>query len=600
MSTESEAASIAAAAGHQLTSGPADCDSLLPRKELLTLLASMDEDMQRTRIHQVIRTLAAQPVETQQDYREAIIGAGYISPGDWREALAEARKNLRKREEPSATAEQQESTAPGDALDITEEPDAVRLITEAIDGGRFSEVYLRGNQLVQVTSGEDGVLIRDLDDAIMRRLIADNLPCVKRTMIGTVGALPLPITCKAIIARPQWPKARKLRGVATFPVPLADGTVLQQAGYDAASGLFLQEGLGVQPIPDKPSAEQVAAALSFVLDKFLHDFPWTSDADKANALAMLLTPLLREVIDDVFPFPYVTAPERGSGKTLLGSLAKILYGGAMRTLPRREEEIEKTITSALRGASPVIIFDNVPQDITIKSPALAAVLTMRYWTARIMGGHKDGTWPNDRLWMATGTNISLGGDFAQRSVRIAMDYGKPNPDQRQGFEIPGIESWTTAHRGEVLWHLLILVRAWQLAGAEPDKRHNMRGYTPWAQTLGGILAFHQIEGFLANRDEVVGQDEDDAEMAAFLRTLKATYGSNGRTAKEILTDAAADKELADALPSTLDGGPYTTRSLGKRLADHQGKWYGRQPKLTLRGKSDSSGTNWWRVEEWAD
>ena len=202
--------------------------------------------------------------------------------------------------------------------------------------------------------------------------------------------------------------------------------------------------------------------------------------------------------------------------------------------------------------------------------------------------------------MATGTNISLGGDFAQRSVRIAMDYGKPNPDLRKDFAIKDIESWTAAHRGEVLGHLLILIRAWQVAGARPEMRHVMRGYTPWARTLGGILAFHQIDGFLANRDEVIGQDEDDAEMAAFYHALKGKYGQSiSFTARQILQDAAVDGQLADALPSTLDGGRHTTKSLGKLLGSHEGKWYGK-PKLALRRRKDGSEISWWRVVEWQD
>jgi len=580
------------------------CDPILPPLDKMKahLAGISDDEARRRRIHWVIRLLARAGAEAQQSYRDAIISAGYIQRGDWKDALAEAKRNASQpdREQllPADSSGQMPDQA-DDALDITEEPNAVRLITEAIYAGRFSEVYLRGDQLVQVTTGEDSVLARDLDEAILRRLVADNLPCRKLTKIGYVGALPHPMTCKAILALPQWPKVRRLRGVATFPVPMPDGTVLQQPGYDAASGLYLREGgLGMPPIPDKPSAPEVVAACDFLLGKFLKDFPWTTDADRANALAMLLTPLLREVIDDVFPFSYITAPERGSGKTLLAALVKILYGGSMRTLPRDEKEIEKTITSALRGACPVVIFDNIPQEMTIKSPSLAALLTMRQWTARILGGSRDGTWPNDRMWIATGTNVSLGGDFAQRSVRIAMDFGKPDPDQRRGFAIPEIESWTGAHRGEVLRHLLILVRAWQLAGAALDKRHVMRGYTPWAQTLGGILAFHKVDGFLANRDEVVGQDDEAAEMTAFLGMLKSRYGSTGRTAKQILDDAATDRPLENALPSTLDGGKYTPKSLGKLMSGHRGKWYGK-PKLALQRKVDGSSISWWRVEEWA-
>ena len=138
-------------------------------------------------------------------------------------------------------------------------------------------------------------------------------------------------------------------------------------------------------------------------------------ATSCAILGVLLTPLLREIVRDVFPFVYITAPERGSGKTLFAELVNIIYnpGADLRVLPADEKEIEKTITSALRGAAPVVVFDNVTQ--TIKSAALAALLTMRNWTARILGGSRDGTYPNDRLWMCTGTNVSLGGDFAQRS-----------------------------------------------------------------------------------------------------------------------------------------------------------------------------------------
>jgi len=576
---------------------------LPPLTELLAILGSVAEDKRRSWIHQVIRALATEPAETQQEYRDVIVSGGYMRPGDWREALAEAKKNRKRLQEPDTAAGQGQHQAPEeDALDITEEPTAVLLITDAISSGRFTEIYLRGDVLVQVTTGEKGVRTDDLNEAILRRQIADHLPCVKRTMMGIVGALPMPITCKAILVRPGWPKVPRLLGVATFPVPLADGTILQQPGYDAASGLYLGDGLGMAPIPEKPAGKQVTEAREFLLGKFLHDFPWMSDADRANALAMLLTPLLREIIGNLCPFFYITAPERGSGKTLLANLANILYnpGQSMRTLPAREEEIHKTITSALRGASPVIVFDNIPQDMTLKSPALAAVLTMRHWTYRILGGHRDGTSLNDRMWVATGTNVSLGGDFAQRSVRIAMDYGKPNPDLRKGFAIPEIEAWTAQHRGDVLRLLLILIRSWQLAGATLDTQQVMRGYTPWARTLGGILAFHQIPGFLANRDEIIGQDEDDAEMTCFLRMLKSRYGGRGVTTREILTDAAADRDLADALPSTIDGGKHTPKSLGKLLSGHEGKWYGRQPKMTLHRKLDHQQTSRWRVDESAD
>ena len=581
-----------------------------PVEQFLEALGELGGADRSRRVHEVIRALAARPAEVQQSYRDALVEAGFIRRGDWREALSEAKRVRAERERENRLRAIAEaggdllSGAPGvpdGALDITEEPEAVRLITEAINEQRFSEVFLRGDVLTQVTTGENAaVLAREVNDAILRRLIADNLPCIKRTPHGEViGALPLPITCKAILALQQWPKARRLRGIANFPVPLLDGTILQQPGYHSESGLYLPEGIGVPVVPDKPTAKQVQGSLDFLTNKFLRDFPWCGPADKANALGALLTPLLREIIRDVFPFGVITAPERGSGKTLLAELISGIYnpGAALRVMPADEKEIEKTITSALRGAAPVIVFDNVAH--VIKSPSLAALLTMRNWTARILGGSRDGTYPNDRLWICTGTNVMLGGDFAQRSFRSGMDYGKPNPDMRTGFAIEHIKEWAKAHRGELLWYLLVLIRAWQLGGAERDTRHVMRGFTPWAQVTGGVLAFHGIDEFLANRDEVVGQDDEAADMARFIMMLHTAYGDRGFTARQILDDVAADRAREDAMPPTLDGGKWTPRSLGKLMASKQGQFYGK-PLRTLRRKNDHSGIAWWRVAEWVE
>jgi len=203
----------------------------------------------------------------------------------------------------------------------------------------------------------------------------------------------------------------------------------------------------------------------------------------------------------------------------------------------------------------------------------------------------DGKWPNDRLWTLTGTNITLGGDHAQRSVRVAVDYGKPNPDLRIGFAIPDIAQWTQVSRGQVIQAVLMLARAWQVAGAS-ETDHVMRGFTRWARVVGGILAYHEIPGFLANREDIQVHDEDYAEWDRFLHMLFSVYGDRPQLARGILDDAAADRELADAMPSTADGGPWTRRALGKALAAHEGRWY---DGLSIRSETDKHA----KVQRWS-
>ncbi|GIJ22904.1 hypothetical protein Vlu01_35280 [Micromonospora lutea] len=42
---------------------------------------------------------------------------------------------------------------------------------------------------------------------------------------------------------------------------------------------------------NQPTPEQVADARAFLLDRFLRDCPWASPADRANYVALLVTPI---------------------------------------------------------------------------------------------------------------------------------------------------------------------------------------------------------------------------------------------------------------------------------------------------------------------
>ncbi|MGH3403798.1 MAG: DUF3854 domain-containing protein, partial [Streptosporangiaceae bacterium] len=503
-------------------------------------------------------------------------------------------------EHDKGAASEQPASGSDRPIDITNEPAAITGISAAISKGKIPHLFVRGRQLVEVAVDDGDLQTRDLDADILRALMSENIEkieCTKEFKGQTYPALPYPITCRAILARASWPEVPKLRGVVSYPVLRGDGSILQAPGYDKQSGLFLHGRIGMDPIPVQPSAEDAASARKFLMDEYLRDFPWVSDADKANYLAVLMTPLLREVVNGLFPFVDITAPERGSGKTLLAQFLEILYGASMRTLPKDDAEMRKSISAALRGPHPVIIFDNIPEYATISSPALAAVLTMPMWTDRILGQSREGTWPNDRLWVATGTNIRLGGDFGQRAVLTRIDYGAPRPDLRAGFAIPDIDLWTADNRGEVIRALLILARSWQVAGAQRGSAR-MRNFTRWAEVLGGILGHHEIPGFLGNRDEIETHDDDAATWGHFLAVLRAQYGEIAKTTREILTDAAARKELADALPSTADGGPHTTKTLGKALSAHEGRWYSGGPgefHLALRRAGDQQRAVLWRV-----
>jgi hypothetical protein len=76
-----------------------------------------------------------------------------------------------------------------------------------------------------------------------------------------------------------------------------DGTLLQKPGYDPATCLYLASKVPLEPVPAEPDSGQVTAASEFLLTAFLGDFPWVSEADMANYLGLLVTPILRTWAD---------------------------------------------------------------------------------------------------------------------------------------------------------------------------------------------------------------------------------------------------------------------------------------------------------------
>ena len=96
-----------------------------------------------------------------------------------------------------------------------------------------------------------------------------------------------------LLGEVRWPGLPPLFAVVGAPVLRPDGTLLQRPGYDPTTGTYLAAKVPLDPVPDRPTAVQVARARAFVLDRFLVDFPWVTSADRANYLGLLLTPVLR-------------------------------------------------------------------------------------------------------------------------------------------------------------------------------------------------------------------------------------------------------------------------------------------------------------------
>jgi hypothetical protein len=373
-----------------------------------------------------------------------------------------------------------------------------------------------------------------------------------------------------------------LRGVSAAPAVREDGSVIELYGYDPDLAVYLRPTTGLKwQVVTSPTDDQVRYAKDVILNKLLGGFDFASQADQANALALLLTGVLRwgPCSEDLIPLAVLDASMQGTGKGTLASVISAVWGGsgALATYPESERELKLSITSVLLTDNPVVIWDNVERDID--SPALAGLLTGRVWSDRILGGNEYVSLPNDRLWMVTGNNVKLGRDLPRRSIWIRQEP-KVNPITGvREFKIPNILGWLDQNLGEVWWALLTMVRHWVVQGMTLAKSPAARSTTTfdgWASKVGGIMEACGVDGFLDNRAALLHEDSASEELQMLVAGLAREWPNatpfRARDVVMRLSEPGAD-ELLDAMPAivraTIQRNGDVAKSLGKWLEHHR-------------------------------
>ncbi|WP_214110686.1 hypothetical protein [Acrocarpospora catenulata] len=499
-------------------------------------------------------------------------------------------------------------------------PETIRVLKAALADNLLPDTYVSGGALVhmETVSGEQASPAADEDSplpvtastitpATLAGLLAEHAYVYRlRSRKDSKGepefyeeeVTPPREILSSVLAGKTWPKVPPLRGVIGAPVLRRDGTLLQRPGYDPATGLYLASKVALPPVPDRPTPEQVQAARDFLLNRFLCDFPWASPADRANYLALLATPILRHFTRSLTPFALIDATMPASGKSILTGGPGMLYGQRVMPWAYADEELRKSITAVLAEQVGVVVWDNLAEGTVIDSPTLALLVTAGVWSDRQLGASRNIATVNDRLWMATGNNLQVGGDMASRTVRVHLDPNMPRPEQRDQsrFGIPHLDQWITvpANQLTVLWHLLVLVLDWTSKGAPRAATLSMRQFTPWAHHLGGFLAHHGIDGFLANAADVRDIDEDETRWRGFLACWHTLHGTQPRTAAELRRSAEPTSSGSDE-HDPWDGQFITTHtgrlpnpiSLGRLLTGQTGRWRG---DYVIRSAKDDRGT----------
>jgi hypothetical protein len=468
-------------------------------------------------------------------------------------------------------------------------------------------LFARNGEVVRLSTSDSGApRVEPLNADMLVAKLAEIADWVRPTQGGGLASVYPPTSVARSLLDVERLDVPVLNGLIEAPTLRPNGSVLQQPGYDVQTGLYYQpdSSLIVPPVPERPSEIDVVQAVGMLRHELLREFKFGSEADGANALALLLTAVLRHLIRGPVPLAVIEAPVAGSGKTLLASIIAMVATGrpASLTTPPdgNDEELRKRITSLLLEGRQFVVFDNAAKPVV--SPVLAQLLTAETWNDRVLGVSRTADLRQRATWVLTGNNVEVGGDLPRRVYPIYLDPGVPRPELRH-FDRPDLAGWVMQHRGELLWSVLVIARAWFDAGKPrpADRVDEVGSFNDWAYTVGGMLENAGVEGFRKN--DAVRSARDDAATAwqALLEEGLELFGNQPfapsafiRTLGDRFGDIAPSKVVRDLdRAGSASAAAHRLSNQFRQIADR--RFGDAQIRITSAGRNSHTKTEEWQI-----
>lgn len=503
-----------------------------------------------------------------------------------------------------------------DLEEIYVNPDVPRVLDQAMAAlARHNGIYQRGGELVRIAlrtrRGETFYAPSAIPQSVLLRYLGE--VCKFR---GDRGFELAPNWVLSYLhACGEWPGIRELSYVVEYPVLTPRGHVLQKPGYDPETNLYFAPSAAYSPVPEYPTASDVAAARERVLD-LVSDFPFSEAVHKAAWLAGVLTFFARPAYDGSTPFFLVDANTRGAGKGFLCHVASLIATGRKMptaTQPSDEAEDGKLITAVCRKGDVVKLIDNISKPFG--SGKFDAALTSTHWEDRVLGQSEMLSLPHFTIWWGTGNNVQFraGCDTARRTLHMRLLSMEQNPESRTEFKYPNLRKHILVHRGQLVADCLTLLRAWHVERERGASCPRPWGsFEEWSEIVRGAVLFAGLEDPIKAHENLAQLADTSMSSLADLivgwQELLSAHSTEACTVRQALDWLAEDIEhkqrypghslrfetLRDALAelcSTNGKLLPDARQLGYTLRSYRGRVV-RDSYLETTGHNGKEGKQW--------
>lgn len=369
---------------------------------------------------------------------------------------------------------------------------------------------------------------------------------------GILNTMPPKTVCAVFAQTPHnWQNIWPIDSVVTAPFFAPDGTLCATHGYHSSAGVWLDLPSDFEMPDTTPTKANVLAAINLIVDKLLGEVAFADNASRAHAVAQMLLPLVRRMINECTPLHLWDAPTQSTGKS---------YGAEVCIAPfdnpepmdeiAEEAEWSKALLATFVEGRMFRFIDNIKGKLS--SQSLASYITSPSKTGRVLGLSR--MVPVSTLgavWVATSNNARLDRDAQSRCVLIRLDTGLEQPEDKAYSNDP--KAYIQANRAVVIGALVTIVRHWQAQGS-PLYAGGKSRFKAWGRIIGGILQSADIPGFLENVDEARENFSPETDVwREFACAWWQVHGSSGVTAKDLLPLALKCEGMGDVIGEK-DGG----------------------------------------------
>lgn len=416
-----------------------------------------------------------------------------------------------------------------------------------------------------------------------------------------------------------WPVLRRFIDVPIFG---PDGTLRLTNGYDASTQCYihLPPNITWLDVNSNPSAEEVETAKWWLFEA-LRDFPFTDVFDSAdtapirdidpstglanvdedgfalpnmergkasrtNAIAMILLPFMRHLIDGPCPIHHIDKASPGTGANYLVDVANIIVDGRVAeptTMSGNEEEFRKNLVAQFLTQPSHLFIDNINKKVD--SAHLASSIVSGVWKDRILGKSESVSVPVDSTVIMAGNNLEFSNEMMRRNCPIRLDAATPDParDRKVGKDFKhDLQPWCMEFRKELVWACHTLIAAWVAQSCPRSNEYVLNSFAEWSKAFTGLFRVIGLVGadgerwFMANSDLYAKDRNEEQDTATGAMTLLfETFGLNEFMARDVMARCTNPftQKLDDVFP--------VTSHYEEGMVVALGKWLGRQARTVV-------------------